>query len=84
MLLGSELRTIQDCTKGVPCADPIFGPTQSNEYCSSSSYAINPYWAMYVFFNDISNFGASFKSGSHYVRAVVLRLVYRVHFSQGF
>ena len=39
---------------------------------------------MYVFFNDISNFGASFKSGSHYVRAVVLRLVYRVHFSQGF
>jgi len=38
----SELKSIVDCSYGAPCVAPIFGPTQSSVYWSSSSNANNP------------------------------------------
>jgi len=64
-----ELKTILDCSKGAPCVDPIFGPTQSYYYWSSSSYATSPQNAWYVFFND-GSVNAILKVNNPYVRAV--------------
>jgi hypothetical protein len=50
-----ELRTIVDCSHGsgpgTPCVDPIFGPTQTNAYWSSSSLAGDPLGSWSVGFN---------------------------------
>lgn len=35
-----EMQTILDCSFGSPCIDPIFGPTASSAYWTSSSFAI--------------------------------------------
>jgi len=65
----SELRTILDCSHGAPCVDPIFGPTQSSHYWSSSTYPTIPHYAWYVYFYN-GDGNPNFKSGSLYVRAV--------------
>jgi len=65
----SELRTILDCSYGRPCVDPIFGPTQSGAYWSSSSSADIPGYAWYVSFYD--GYGSSgTKTAYSSVRAV--------------
>jgi hypothetical protein len=65
----AELNTIVDCSKGAPCVNPIFGPTQSSTYWSSSSYANDPRLAWLVpFYDAIAN--ANFKSINCFVRAV--------------
>jgi len=35
-----ELRTILDCSHGISCVDPLFGPTASTGHWSASSYAL--------------------------------------------
>ena len=57
-----------DTTKS-PTIDPIFGPTQSNLYWSSSSVASTPSSAWSVNFNGGADSGIS-KTNSTYVRAV--------------
>jgi len=42
MPTGWELQTIQDCSFGGACVDPIFGPTAAMRYWSSSSNALGP------------------------------------------
>jgi|GEM_PF-775052 len=45
-----ELQTIADCSSGAPCIDPIFGPTVSNYYWSSSQDAglsTHAWWARF-------------------------------------
>jgi len=65
----TELWTIVDCSLGAPCVDPIFGPTQSGFYWSSSSYALDPSYAWGVgFLNGNSTYGS--KALNYYVRAV--------------
>jgi len=66
----SELNTIVDCSLGAPCVDPIFGPTQSNIYWSSSSFATDPYLAWVVCFECGLGGGTGYKTGFNYVRAV--------------
>ena len=65
----SELRTILDCSYGPPCVAPIFGPTQSSDYWSSSSIADYPDGAWLVDFS-YGNANANGKTYSTYVRAV--------------
>jgi len=64
-----ELETIVDCSYGVPCVAPIFGPTQSDGYSSSSSYWHDLGSAWFVEFS-YGHAYASGKSYNHYVRAV--------------
>lgn len=64
----SEFLTIVDTTKS-PTIDPIFGPTQSNLYWSSSSVASTPSSAWSVNFNGGADGGIS-KTSSNYLRAV--------------
>jgi len=65
----SELNTIVDCSHGAPCVAPIFGPTQSDFYWSSSSSAGSPGFAWFVsfYFGGRSAFG---KANFYNVRAV--------------
>jgi len=65
----SELKSILDCSHGAPCVDPIFGPTQSDFYWSSSSNAYWPSLAWGVYFFDSYDFAYG-KAGSFCVRAV--------------
>lgn len=64
-----ELKTIQDCSSGAPCIDPIFGPTASASYWSASTLAANPNNAWLVSFN-VGNVFALNKTGDSHVRAV--------------
>ena len=64
-----ELKTIVDCSHGAPCVDPIFGPTQSYFYWSSSSYANFPNYAWLVYFYDGDGY-PFIKTYNLYVRAV--------------
>ena len=69
-----ELQGIVDlnasgCGAGSPCIDPIFGPTQSNDYWSATTYAGNPFYAWIVYFND-GNVYTNGKTANVYVRAV--------------
>jgi hypothetical protein len=64
-----ELLTILDCGFGPPCIDPIFGPTGSSFYWSSSSGADSPLEAWYVFFG-LGDVHRLFKNSDLYVRAV--------------
>jgi len=66
----SELNTIVDCSHGNPCASPIFGPTQSFNYWSSSSDASNPQDAWAANFQNGGPANSSLKTGNFYVRAV--------------
>jgi len=64
-----ELLTIADCSHGSPCVAPIFGPTQSHAYWSSSSFAFDPGFAEAVnFFSGFSYH--EIESFGWYVRAV--------------
>jgi len=65
----SELRTIQDCSHGYPCVDPIFGPTQLNNYSSSSNHANLPGYAWNVNFGFLS-VTPGYKTYGNFVRAV--------------
>lgn len=70
----TELQSIVDlsatgCGLGSPCIDPVFGPTQSSIYWSSSTYQNLPTNAWYVFFSDGFTF-TNTKTTSLYVRAV--------------
>jgi len=65
----SELKTIVDCSHGAPCVDPIFGPTQSAGYWSSSSRAGMPGSAWGVYFSDGYDFAGP-TAIDFYVRAV--------------
>ena len=64
-----ELQTIVDCSSGVPCIDPIFGPTASSYYWSASPSAGDPSFAWFASF---ANGGVRVvnKSNNFYVRAV--------------
>jgi hypothetical protein len=66
-----ELQTIQDCSFGPPCIDPIFGPTALSRYWSSSSRATfpGPDFAWGVDFNSIG-VGLNSKNSNLPVRAV--------------
>ena len=67
---AAELWTIQDCSNGAPCVAPIFGPTQSDFYWSSTTLeSIPPIIAWSVSFSGAHSdpFG---KTYSYYVRAV--------------
>jgi len=65
----SELKTIVDCSLGAPCVAPIFGPTQSSDYWSSSSFAGTPGYAWVVGFGyGLSNY--AYETGNLSVRAV--------------
>ena len=64
----SEYTTIVDTTKS-PALDPIFGPTQSSFYWSSSSDASDATSAWSVNFNGGAD-GAASKTTSYYLRAV--------------
>ena len=65
----SELLTIVDCSHGAPCVAPIFGPTQSAAYWSSSSFAFDPGFAEAV--NFLSGFSYhELERFPWYVRAV--------------
>ncbi len=52
-----------------PCIDPIFGPTQSDGYWSSTIFAGLPFTAFGVLFSD-GAVGFDNKDNGHYVRAV--------------
>ena len=65
----TELNTIVDCSRGAPCVAPIFEPTQSGYYWSSSSFAYGPNGAWFLYFFSGSNFSGS-KTLNLYVRAV--------------
>ncbi len=69
-----ELRGVVDssatgCGSGSPCIDPVFGPTQSDDYWSASTYAPLPYYAWIMDFDGggVYYFGKPFFV---YVRAV--------------
>ena len=64
-----ELKSIVDCSHGIPCVAPIFGPTQSSFYWSSSSLAGNPSSAWFVDFVGGGGF-ADGKAFIYDVRAV--------------
>ncbi len=69
-----ELRGIVDssapgCGSGSPCIDPAFGPTQSLDYWSATTYAGFPDVAWVVYFVDGLVDGV-IKSSDYYVRAV--------------
>jgi hypothetical protein len=68
-----ELQTIVDlgapgCGTGTPCIDPIFGPTASDGYWSSSTYASGYGYAWGVFF-EFGVLGSVYKNADTYVRA---------------
>lgn len=70
----SELQTIllpetYPCATD-PCIDPIFGPTFSYSYWSSSTYQVDPSRAWYVGFTVAAGGGADFKTVVANVRAV--------------
>jgi len=70
----AELETIIDlnapgCSSGSPCIDPIFGPTVTDAYWSSTSMAGNPTQAWCVYFGN-GNACFSGKSDDVFVRAV--------------
>jgi hypothetical protein len=66
---SAELQTIVDCSFGVPCIDPIFGPTIDTTYHSFTSRAGNPTWVWRVnFFNGQAQFVIKTNNGQ--VRAV--------------
>ena len=67
----SELKTIVDCSHGAPCVDPIFGPTQSHFYWSSSNHVSLPssIYAWIVYFTN-RDWSGSLKTNGLYVRAV--------------
>ncbi len=48
---SAELQTILDCSFGIPCIDPIFGPTVAGFYWSSTSFANGPDNAWFVKFS---------------------------------
>jgi len=65
-----EWNSIADCSSGgVPCIDPTFGPTASDEYWTSTPNGTGP-WATWVvnFLNGVV--GVIAKSDASYVRAV--------------
>ena len=64
----AELRSILDCTF-FPCIDPVFGPTAPSYYWSSSSSAIDPARAWWVWF-DSGDTLADGKLAAGRVRAV--------------
>jgi cysteine-rich repeat protein len=64
-----ELETIINCGFGPPCIDPVFGPTASSQYWSSTAHPEIGAWAWYVRFSD-HYVGADMKSYSFCVRAV--------------
>jgi hypothetical protein len=65
----AELQTILDCSFGLPCIDPIFGPTATSFYWSSTSNASDPLFAWVVDFVDGDVFNSN-KSFGVRVRAV--------------
>jgi hypothetical protein len=64
-----ELQTILDCSFGVPCIDPVFGPTAALGYWSSSSFASVVFRAWGVGFSQ-GVVGVSDKRIIFHVRAV--------------
>lgn len=66
----AELQTIFDtalsaCGYSLPCIDPAFGPTQANNYWSTSTLASNPNAAWNVpFYANISNYNAKFAANA--------------------
>ncbi len=69
MPTNAELQTILDCGFGIPCIDPIFGPTQSDGYWSSTTTADFPDFAWRVFFGG-GGVNGDGKSTYNWVRAV--------------
>lgn len=65
----AELESIVDCSFGNPCIDPIFGPTASSNYWSSTSFANNPDFAWFVDLLD-GHVSYGFKNSNIHVRAV--------------
>jgi len=70
----TELGSIVDlsasgCGSGSPCIDPVFGPTQSSYYWSSSTNQAGPSNAFSVYFSN-GNTSTSNKTNSIYVRGV--------------
>ncbi len=65
----SELETIADCSFGWPCIPPVFSPTFSSAYWSSSTPMSNPLiaWSIDFFHYELIAFS---KTGFHFVRAV--------------
>ena len=66
---SAELQTILDCSSGIPCIDPIFGPTAAFFYWSSTSNASFPAFAWLANF-DNGDVGQSNKFDDRRVRAV--------------
>jgi len=64
-----ELQTILDCTQGIPCIDPVFGPTAASLYWSSTSHTSTIIAWQVNFLNGVIH-DTSSKSGSYRVRAV--------------
>jgi hypothetical protein len=70
----AELKTIIEtsapgCHSGSACIDPAFGPTQASYYWSSSSWAVDPNDAWFVFFS-YGNVSHYLKTTGNYARAV--------------
>ena len=70
----AELQSVVDlyatgCGSGSPCIDPVFGPTQSDYYWSSSTFQGGPSGAWVVGFGGGHPY-ADGKTGTSYVRAV--------------
>jgi hypothetical protein len=69
MPTSAELQTILDCSFGLPCIDPVFGPTQSYYYWSSTTYSGIPDNAWDVgFYNGYVLY--DYKLDNGFVRAV--------------
>ncbi len=66
---AAELESIVDCSGGAPCVDPIFGPTASNDYWSSSPVA-NSLHTVWVVSFDNGHVGANGKISINHARAV--------------
>jgi Protein of unknown function (DUF1566)/Collagen triple helix repeat (20 copies) len=57
--------TIPGCGISLACIDPAFGPTQANNYWSSSTWASNPEVAWNVpFYANISNYNGKFAANA--------------------
>lgn len=65
----AELLTIQDCSFGSPCIDPVFGPTLASLYWTSTSDILLPESAWTIGFNTAGSTHTA-KIDSWHVRAV--------------
>jgi len=65
----AELESIVDCSSAAPCIAPVFGPSISSHYWSSSTDKVAPWTVSVVSFENGST-PISGKPFTHYVRAV--------------